>query len=282
MGTRRITDRIGLEVRALERALWPPACRLCGRPAADGVACADHRLDVSEVRARCGLCARPLAPGIRGAGRWPAPPWRPAGVGRRRDAWHRCPACRRAAPGLGRLLVLGDYPGALRPWVLALKGGRRPALVEALAGLLAGRMAAAGWTGDRGAPVTLVPVPCHPLRRIERGFDQARLLAEALAPRVGGRALPALVRRRATPRQGEPGSASRRANVAGAFALAGPAPWTRRRLAGGRGARVLLVDDVVGTGATLGACARVLRASGCRAVGAVALGRGRGPRDPPP
>lgn len=257
-----------LEAARLGRAVWPPACRLCGTPTDGPGTCAGHALDRAEARARCGLCARPLAPGITGAGRWPEPPWRPAAVGRRHTAWRRCHACRRAAPGFGRLLVLGDYPGELRPWVLALKGQRRPALVEYLAARLAERMADAGWLGVATEPLALVPVPCHPLRRLERGFDQVQLLGSALAPRVGGRLMPVLERKRATPRQGEPGSGSRSANVAGAF-------HARARAARRLGPRVVLLDDVAGTGATLGECARILRRAGVAAVGAVALGRAR-------
>jgi predicted amidophosphoribosyltransferase len=101
------------------------------------------------------------------------------------------------------------------------------------------------------------------------GYDQAALLTGELAMHCGARAVPALIRTRATPVQGAPGSPSRRANVAGAFeveasavlALAGRSVW--------------LVDDVVTSGATLDECARALRRAGVRRVHGLALARAR-------
>lgn len=258
-----------VEREGFARALYPPSCRLCGCPA-DGDACVVHRLELAETRARCGLCSLPLAAGIGGPGAWPAAPWESSGVGRRRTSWRRCRSCRTQAPGFGRLLALGDYPGELRPWVLALKSAPRPGLVELLAGLLAGRMSTAGWTGTADEPLALVPVPSHDLRRWERGFEPVEQLARSLAPRVGGRLVRALVRRRQTPRQGEPGSGSRSANVVGAFGLARP-HW---RGVGRVGQRVVLVDDVCGSGSTLSECARELRRAGVERVGALVLGVG--------
>ncbi|MDF1798843.1 MAG: phosphoribosyltransferase family protein [Planctomycetota bacterium] len=264
-----LSSQLRVEREDFARALYPPSCRLCGSPA-DGDWCALHALELTETRARCGLCSLPLAAGIGGPGAWPAPPWEAAEVGRRRTSWRRCRACRTQAPGFGRLLALGDYPGELRPWVLALKSSPRPGLVELLAGLLAARMAAAGWVGDPSTPLALVPVPSHELRRLERGFEPVEHLARALAPRVGGRLVRALARRRQTPRQGEPGSGSRSANVVGAFGLSRP----RWRGLGRLGPRVVLVDDVCGSGATLSECARELRRAGVERVGALVLGLG--------
>jgi predicted amidophosphoribosyltransferase len=109
--------------------------------------------------------------------------------------------------------------------------------------------------------------PWHPWRRIERGFDQAGLLAEGVARRLQLQCLAALERQRCTAVQGAPGSPSRRANVEGAFrvdASLGP------RLAAGR---VWLVDDVATSGATLDACASALRRAGARKVTALVLAR---------
>lgn len=262
------------EARALGDAIWPPGCRLCGRPAEDGLGCRDHCLgslvDGGEIIARCGLCSRRLPPGTK-AEALVAPPWMPAAVGGRSSSWRRCRACRQNAPGFGRLLALGDYSGELRPWVLALKGGRRE-LALPLARLLAGRMAEAGWT--RGVPEGWAPlltwVPAHFTRRLERGFDAPRELARALGGELDWPVGGLLRRRRRTAPQGEPGAVSRTANVAGAF---GVTRLGRLRLTRLAERPVVVVDDVGSSGSTLSECVRVLRAAGARHVGAVTLAR---------
>jgi ComF family protein len=112
----------------------------------------------------------------------------------------------------------------------------------------------------------VVPVPLHPRRRRERGFDQAELLARPLAQAVG---IPLrsglLVRTRHTPPQIRRTPHERRENVRGAFALGYPLPVPQ--------ARLLLVDDVYTTGATLGECARTLRRGGAGEIYAVTLSR---------
>src|SRR6185295_7724839 len=110
-------------------------------------------------------------------------------------------------------------------------------------------------------PTTLaVSVPLHPARRFVRGYDQARLVARALAQNLGLVYVSALRRTRATPPQGAPGASSRAANVRGAFAVRA---GMERRLAG---RDVLLVDDVVTSGATANECTRCLHVAGARTV----------------
>jgi ComF family protein len=113
----------------------------------------------------------------------------------------------------------------------------------------------------------LVPVPLHGLRRLERGYDQALLLARAAGEIAGLRVVRALRRARATAVQGAPGSPSRTANVDGAFA---PALLAARRV---RGSTIWIVDDVVTSGATVAECARVLRRMGAESVSVLALAR---------
>ena len=109
-----------------------------------------------------------------------------------------------------------------------------------------------------GAAV-LVPVPLHPRRRRARGFNQSELLARELGRRAGiAVAAAALVRRQDTPPQTGLSAAARRANVRGAFAV------RHRSQVSGRA--VVLVDDVLTTGATAAACAQALRAAGAREV----------------
>lgn len=118
-----------------------------------------------------------------------------------------------------------------------------------------------------GASV-VVPVPVHAERERRRGYDQAALIAEVAATALGVPQRRALERERATTAQFELGRADRAANVAGAF---------RVRPAGGQvaGHWVLLVDDVVTTGATLAACATVLVHAGAIGVSAITVARER-------
>jgi ComF family protein len=117
-----------------------------------------------------------------------------------------------------------------------------------------------------GGGALLVPVPLHPRKRRERGFNQSELLAEAISARAGVPLVKdALVRRRETGTQTGLSAAARRANVRGAFAV--------RRRARIEGQRIVLLDDVYTTGATALACAQALLAAGAREVRLLTLAR---------
>lgn len=222
-------------------ALYPPSCWICGALAADGFACAAHRLVAETRAARCGRCAVRLPRGVAGG--------------------ERCIDCRREAPAFARTFVFGDWgPGALREWLLAFKHGGRRELARPLAAELLGRL-------EGQAFDCVVPVPLHPLRRFSRGYDQAHRLARELGELGGWRTRRLLARTRATSPQGAPGAVSRAANVHGAF---------RARLFAGRaldGRHVLLVDDVITSGSTVRECATVLMRAGAREVSVAALAR---------
>lgn len=171
-----------------------------------------------------------------------------------------CHRCRIGRPAFEEVRAAFVYEGVTRETVLALKFKGFSSLAPLMSDDLAERFTT--W----GPPVdTIVPVPLSPARKRQRGFDQADLLARDLARIVGIEYEPhALTRRRTTPPQTQqPDAEARRRNVAGAF---GPG---RRRILG----RVLLVDDVVTTGATLDACARVLLNEGADAVYAMTYAR---------
>jgi ComF family protein len=159
---------------------------------------------------------------------------------------------------------VAPYGTLLRRAIHTLKYGGEQRLARPLGRALAARWQRAG----RGGTV-LVPVPIHAGRRRERGYDQAELLARAMASHIDLPVVAALERRRATIRQFALDRSERRANVEGAFAVGGRAGeqianhW------------VVLVDDVVTTGATLGACASALRAAGALAVSAIAVAHER-------
>jgi len=178
--------------------------------------------------------------------------WRLASV-----AVSYCPRCRRSRRALDRAGAMGAYEGPLKAIIHALKYEGLRSLASPLARIMR----------ERGADIlagadAVVPVPLHLSRRRERGFNQAADLAARLGPPV----VTALRRRTATaPQSGLPAS-QRHRNVRNAFALARPA----RRLAG---QTVVVVDDVCTTGATLEACARVLKEGGCREVRALTAAR---------
>ena len=161
------------------------------------------------------------------------------------------------------------FAGPVRGALHQLKYGGERRLATPL-----GEAVARRWVRVGIGATVIVPVPVHADRERGRGYDQAALIAEVAAAALGLTCLRALERARATAAQFELGRDERAANVAGAFQLRG---------AGQRGADpaaiagqwVLLVDDVVTTGATLAACATALEDAGAYAVSAIAVARER-------
>ena len=223
-------SRLADELLAL---LAPPACLACRRPLTG----AGQQL--------CAPCRRAL-------------PWLPA---------PHCPRCAlpspcRPCPAAGAPFDAAWAPlvhaGAARTLVTALKFRGRLAVAD----LMAAQIAAGAPAGLLAPPAVLVPVPAHPRRRRERGFDQAERLARALSRRSR---LPVRAPLRRAPTAARQLGASRAARLAPErlkIAAAGPAP-----------ARVVLVDDVHTTGATLRACAAALRAAGAGRIACVTYAR---------
>jgi len=193
-------------------------------------------------------------------------PPRCAGCGRL-GSWF-CPRCQAATPRASPLSLLGldDFSagavleGPLQRALHEYKYRPRPMLAGPLAGVLAHAL-----TG-KPVPDAVVPVPLHRRRRQNRGFDQAEVLARAVARELGVGWLPGLERVRDTPPQVGLPADERERNVRGAFAWCSDAPAPPR---------VLLVDDVATTGSTLRASAAGVRAAGGRVVSAAVVARAR-------
>jgi len=164
-------------------------------------------------------------------------------------------------------VALGLYEGQLARWVRALKYENSPGLARPLGGLLA--LVVAGALGC-AADAVVVPVPLDPRRRVERGYNQAALLAGSLAASLGLAVLPdALARREGTAAQATLDRQARLRNLRDAF-VPGPG-WPGRRL---HGREVLLVDDVLTTGATIQACAEAILRAGAGRVFACVVAAG--------
>ncbi len=174
-----------------------------------------------------------------------------------------CPRCELLPPQVAKARSVAVYEGTIRDILHALKYSKRPSLARHLAAM----MTDAGAEVLRGADA-VIPVPLHPSRLRDRGFNQAALLARHLPLPVTD----LLVRTRSTASQADLPAEARHSNVAGAFAL----KWghssffaTQKKIP----MSVVLVDDVATTGATLNECARVLRQAGVHEVRALTVAR---------
>ena len=222
----------------------PSFCLGCGEPlpasATLGLCRACRGKLVRLDLARCPICWRPnLGAATAGAA---------------------CASCRTAAPSCDRLLAAWSYQEPLASVLLAFKFGRLDYLGSALARAIAELLRETLSTCD-----LVVPVPLHWRRRLARGYNQAERIARPLAARLQIPLRTALRRRRPTPAQSQLDRAERLRNLADAFAV-----WRPGAVAG---RRILLVDDVVTTGATVEAAAASLRAAGAAEIHAVAAAR---------
>ena len=179
-----------------------------------------------------------------------------------------CGGCRRA------LRWLGDAPdahGDLPCWAPLAYDGPARAVVAALkfrgatrvAGTMAAQVAATAPAGWLDPPAALVPVPLHPARRRKRGFNQAAVLAHALAARAGLPVCACLDRAGSRATQMSRGRRDRLTALEGAITLAArPPPGP-----------IVLIDDVMTTGATLTACAQALKEAGAPNLRAITYAR---------
>ena len=220
--------------------LFPPHCQWCrseGVPLPSGL-CSRCAGNLIESRPRCPRCGNP-------------------GEGSPTEGCLRCP---RAGLAWGRILLLGGYADDLREAILRIKRPGAESLARALAVLLVEKHRS---VLDALGIDAVVAVPMHWWRHACRGTSDAEEVARAMARALGVRVAAALVRSRATRMQNELPPEERGDNVAGAFRVRGTVA----------GRRLLLVDDVVTTGATLAACCKSLRDAGAVVVSVAALAK---------
>ena len=234
---------------ALLTVLLAPRCAACDLPIADALA--------GPICESCWAAIRRITPPICDSCGDPLPSWRTISC-----EVTRCARCRRVPRSVDRGRAIGEYDGALRQIIHAFKYDERRSVAVQLGRLM--RESARDLLQDVDFAV---PVPLHPRRERARGFNQAAELARALELPVCA----ALVRVRHTTPQVDLPAAKRHANVRDAFRLAHRWPFLRSssRLPNLSNTIVLLVDDVSTTGATLEACARVLKDAGVREVRAL-------------
>ncbi|MDX1697481.1 MAG: ComF family protein [Thiohalobacterales bacterium] len=209
--------------------LFSPTCRLCGgRVTASPMLCTGCEGDLPRLTRACRQCARPL----------------PA-----HGADNRCGHCQQLAPHFDRTTALCHYHPPVDYLLKRLKFAGDLGMAPLLAGLLARQLE----QRSDPLPELLVPVPLHPARLRQRGYNQAIELARPLGRRLAiplGRSLCRRTRRTET--QSLLGTTARRLNMRNAFAVNGIPAVTR----------VAIVDDVMTTGSTAGELARTLKYAG--------------------
>lgn len=211
--------------------VYPPRCPLCGTAlAAQGGLCAEcwGQLEVPGEPA-CATCQRPMTLETHAS-----------------EAL--CFACKTEPPRHAGIMAATVYDDASRKLILTLKHGRKITLAPLLARLMATRISNAN-----GSDPLVIPVPLHRWRLWSRGFNQAGLLAEEIAKAGKGELIvDALVRRKSTPSLGGLGSKERARALNGAIVMRPSAiPRVKDR-------HIILVDDVLTSGATSNACVEVL------------------------
>ena len=221
-----------------------PSCAACGEPLLHPTR--------GPVCDGCWQSILPLTPPLCDRCGDPLPTWRLVSI-----PLACCPRCRRSRRLVDRARAIGAYDGALRAIIHALKYEGRRSLARPL-----GRLMQKRGSDILAGAACVVPVPLHSSRRRHRGFNQAADLAR----HVGLPVQHALRRARATPTQTGLPAARRHRNLRDAFAVT-------RATAPLAGAIVVLIDDVSTTGATLDACARVLKQAGVGEVRALTAAR---------
>ena len=247
--------------RAARTLVFPEACLACG--------------GAIETEPMCSTCSEEFQKCLGPQCVRCAVPWNSVQSGFAENT--PCPDCRKRPQKFDAAIAIGAYDGPLRMLCLQLKSRRggwlAPRMVDLLLSQKSGEIE--GWIGDhcqRPSPLLMVPVPLHWGRRWGRGFNQADSLARVLGQRLGISVCDALRRTKVTPRLHRLSKSERKSRLRNAI---GTRWWFRSRL---KGRDVILVDDILTTGATCSAAAQALKRAGARHVYVLVLARARDPR----
>jgi ComF family protein len=229
--------------------IYPPKCHICQRFLTDDRGEAGHICPEcleSLVRITSPLCPSCGIPFVS-----------------RVEEDHLCGDCIRKRPHFDSLAAPFLYEGGIMDAIHQIKYNGRTFIAKSVGGHAASVARERFGETDN---FLIVPVPLHPKRLRERGFNQSLVLARAIAPGLGAE-IDFLSLRRVKYTQPQTGmkKAERRRNVRGAFGLAGSPDL--------KGKTVMLVDDVATTGSTLNECAKVLKKAGCEKVFCLVLAR---------
>jgi ComF family protein len=244
----RVTDWLGALAQAVDALVFPWSCAVCSVEEQSGAFCRSCREDLLDRSARaaasaCPRCALPVGPFA--------------------DLHGGCAACRGRSLGFDAVIALGAYEGPLRELCLRLKHERNAWLAPWLSDLwVAARRQA---VASLPAEAWIVPVPLHWWRHWRRGYNQAEALSRALARRLDLPVRRPLRRVKATEKLAELSPTERSRALRRAFRA--------RKSPGLAGRTVLLVDDVLTTGATCGAAARALKQAGAARVVVAVIAR---------
>jgi ComF family protein len=230
-------------MKFVQLLVFPPVCAVCGRTSIPGGIrdlCPECDADLPRIPAACLLCGLPLPE--RGTPNTP------------------CGRCQAAAPVFDRCFAPFEYVAPVSHLITGLKYGHRLAYARLLGELLAEHVAAR----QTPLPERLLPVPLHPTRLRQRGFNQALELGRVVARRLAIAVDSASLHRvRATASQADLDRRARRRNVRHAFTV-------RRPIAA---RHVAILDDVVTTGSTVSEIARILKAAGVEEISVWAVAR---------
>ncbi len=222
----------------IRNVLFPPQCRLCLAPGVQNQdLCTGCYKELPWLGKTCQTCAIPLSGEVS----------------------DQCPGCLRSAPALDACYALFVYQPPVDDWIHALKFRQDLAVAQLLGELLARHPAIAGHAGR----LKILPVPLHPLRRAQRGYNQAQELARPLLKTGYAVARYDCRRVRHTTAQSTLDKKARSKNLRGVFSVK----------ALQKNQQVLLVDDVMTTGATLNALATELKRAGASRVEALVVAR---------